>query len=115
MKFLAVLDVGVYVFDDVFGKRRGEDAAMAKRTMAEFCESLAPGDNLVATQKLRHFTAELFFSGYVLVDDFGVVEDRFDLRGSEARTEREAAETLVSLADGVFAAEESITLQGSGR
>src|SRR5260370_24221361 len=89
MKVLAVLDVGVYVFDDVFGKRRGEDAAMAKRTIAEFRASLAPGDNLVATQKLRHFSAELFFSGSVLVDDFGVVEDRPDFRRSASLTREE--------------------------
>ena len=63
MKVLAVLDVSVYVFDDVFGKWRGEDAAITKRTMAEFRASLALGDDLVATQKLRHFSAELFFSG----------------------------------------------------
>src|SRR5260370_28611558 len=54
MKVLAVLDVGVYVFDDVFGKKRGEGAGMAKRTIAGIPASLAPGDNLVPTQKPPH-------------------------------------------------------------
>jgi hypothetical protein len=36
VEVLAVLDVLIYVFDDVFGKRRSKDAAVAKSTMSIF-------------------------------------------------------------------------------
>ena len=51
MKVGAVLDVLIDVVDDVFGKRRGKDAAVAERAMAEFGAALAPGDDFVALRE----------------------------------------------------------------
>src|SRR5208337_5458301 len=42
MEFLAMLDVFVDVFDDVFGKRGSEQAAVSKGAMAELRAALAP-------------------------------------------------------------------------
>src|SRR5439155_3093392 len=47
MKILAVLDVVVHVFDDVLGKGRRQDAAIAKRAIPELRASLEPGHDLV--------------------------------------------------------------------
>ena len=114
MKVLAVLDVSVHVFDDVFRKWGGEDAAMAEGPVTKFRSTLAPGDDLLAAQKLRHLPTELFFAGHVLVDDFGVVQHGLNLRGREARAEREVTQGLSRLASGVFASKQRGTEGGAG-
>ena len=48
VKVGAVLDVLIDVVDDVFGKGRRENAAIAERAVAEFGAALAPGDDFVA-------------------------------------------------------------------
>jgi hypothetical protein len=114
MKVLAVLDVGVYVFDDVFGKWRGEDTAVTERTMTEFRATLTPRNDLLTAQQVRHFTTELFFTGHVFINDFGVVQYRLNLRRSETRAEREMTQPLARVTAGVFASKESSAQGGSG-
>src|ERR1700674_1116635 len=48
MKFLAVLDELVDIFDHVFRKRRSQQAAMTQRAVAEFRAALAPRKDFVA-------------------------------------------------------------------
>ncbi len=55
MKFFAVLDELIDVFEHVFVERRGEQAAIAESTMTEFAASLAPGDDLAAVEKMDGF------------------------------------------------------------
>src|SRR5260370_25331952 len=81
MEFLAVLDVLVDVLDDIFGKRRSEQAAISEGAVAEFGAALAPSNNFVAIQKPRGFTDEFIFAGEVVIGDFAVVEDSFDFLG----------------------------------
>src|SRR5260370_41071561 len=59
VKVFAVLDVVLPVFDQILGKRRGEDAALAEGAMAEFGASVAPSDNSVAEEELCGFSVEL--------------------------------------------------------
>ena len=91
-----MLDVLIYVFDDVFGKRRSKDAAVAQSTMSEFRASLEPSHNFVSQEELRDFREKRFFSRRVFVDDFTVVEDRFDLRRGEAGAEVKMRQRLPS-------------------
>src|SRR5205823_5013468 len=86
VKVFAVLDVLVDVFDDVLGKGRSQDAAVAKSAMAEFSAPLEPSNDFVPREDVRHFSEELLFSGRILVDDFAVVENSFNCTGGEART-----------------------------
>src|ERR1700722_6491864 len=89
MEVGAVLDVLVDVVDDVFGKRRSENAAIAEGAVAEFGAALAPGDDLVAGEDFHTFGDEVFFARRVFVNDFAVVEYGFDVLGAEIRTERQ--------------------------
>src|SRR5205814_4550676 len=74
VEVLAVLDVLIHVFDDVFGKRRSKNTAVAKSPMSKFSASLEPSHNFVPQEELRDFREKRFFSGGVLVDDFTVIE-----------------------------------------
>src|SRR5438477_269861 len=86
VKVFAVLDVLVDVFDDVLGKRRGQDTAIPKSAMAKLSAPLEPSNDFVPREDVRHFSEELLFSGRILVDDFAVVENSFNCTGGEART-----------------------------
>ena len=96
VEVLAVLDVLIHVFDDVFGKRRGKNTAIAKSPVSEFSTSLEPSHNFVPQKELRDFREKRFFSGGVLVDDFTVIENRFDFRRGEAGAEVEMRQRLPS-------------------
>ncbi len=63
MKLFAMLDVLIHVFDDVLGKRRSQQAAMAESAMAEFRASLAPGDDLVAEEQTDGLVHGFIFAG----------------------------------------------------
>lgn len=78
MELLAMLDELVDVFDDIFGKGRGEKAAIAESAVAEFGAALAPGDDFIAVNKRGGFFDELFFTGKIAIGDFAVVENGFD-------------------------------------
>src|SRR5258708_26116516 len=58
MKVLAVLFVGVYVFQEAFGKSRGEVGAMPNPTRPQVLEPPAPGDNLVRPKNHPHASAD---------------------------------------------------------
>ena len=73
MKVLAMLYVPVHILDDVFGKGRSQEAAIAESAMPEFGAALKPGHDLVAQKKLDDFGGKLFFSGRILVYDFAIV------------------------------------------
>src|SRR2546429_44920 len=85
VKILAMLDVVVHVFDDVFRKRRGQDAAVAKRAMTELRAAVEPGHNFVAREHLSRLGEKLFVARRIPVNDLAVVEDRLDLPGGETR------------------------------
>ncbi len=63
MKLFAVFDVLVHVFDDVLGKRRGQQAAMAEGTMTEFRASLAPTDDFIAQEQTGGLVHGFIFAG----------------------------------------------------
>ena len=90
MKFLAVLNVFVDVFDDVFGKRRGEQAAVSEGAVAEFGAALAPGNDFVAQKQPCSFFNGLFFPGKIAIDDLAVVENGFHFLGAGVQSNREA-------------------------
>ena len=92
VKFLAVLDELIDVFDDVFGEGRGEKTAIAEGAMAEFGAALAPGDDFVAMKKGGGFFDGLIFAGEIAISDFAVVEDGLDFVGIELNADGEVGE-----------------------
>ena len=104
MEFLAMLDVFVDVFDDVFGKRRGQQAAVAEGAVAEFRAALAPGDDFVAQKKPCGFLDGLFFPGKIAINDFAVVENGFHFLGAGVQAHREARKRRAAGVPGDFLA-----------
>jgi hypothetical protein len=68
VKILAMLDVVVDIFDDVFRKRRGQDAAVAERAMAELRAAAEPGHNFVAREHLSSLGEKLFLPRRILTE-----------------------------------------------
>src|SRR5882762_11247777 len=102
MKIFAVFDELVDVVEHVFVERRGEKAAVAERAMAEFAAALAPGNDLAAVKMMGRFFEKLVFAGRILVNNFAVVEDRFDFLRSGLRAERKRSERRAARTSGNF-------------
>ena len=113
METFAMLDELIDVFDDVFGKGRSEQAAIAECAMAEFGATLTPGDDLVAAKKLNGLIDGLVFAGKIAIRDFAVVEDGLDFLGSGLHAEGEAGEGRAAGIAVEFFAEEIGGAQGS--
>ena len=112
MEFLAVLDVFVDVFDDVFGKRRCEQAAIAEGAVAEFGAALAPGDDFVAQKQPCGFLNGLFFPGKIAIDDLAIVEDGFHFLGAGMQSNRKARKRRAAGVPGNFLAGEISGAEG---
>jgi len=120
MKFLAVFNELIDVFDDVFGKGRSEEAAIAQGAMAEFGASLAPGDNFIAVEKRGGFLDKLLLAREIAISNFAVVENGLDflrIRGdADGETGERAATRMTSdfLAGEVGGAESGARVAGDG-
>ena len=55
MKFFPMLDELVDIFDDVFRKRRSQQAAIAESAVTKFGTTLAPRNNFVAMKECGSF------------------------------------------------------------
>src|SRR5215467_2258070 len=114
MKLFAVLDELIDVVQYVVIERRGQQAAVAERAVAELGSALIPSDNFPAFQLTRSFIEQFVFAVQILVDDFAVVEHRLDLVRTRFWTKRERTERSARrAARGLFAREKRRAHGGS--
>src|SRR5215475_9221254 len=112
MEFFAVLDVLIYIFHDIFGERRSEEATMAEGAMTKLRAALAPGDDFAAVEMFADFFLKLIVAGHIAIDDLAVVEDGFDLLRSRIGAKRKGCKRGAARMASEFLAREKAGAEG---
>src|SRR5258708_36889858 len=83
--------------------------------MAEFAAAMAPGDNFAAVKMMGRFFEKLVFAGRIFVNNFAIVENRFDFLRSGLRAERKRSERSAPRVPGGFFSREECRAEPGAR